>query len=291
MATEHVGVDAGQPSGPESELLSADLPRSRDQRAGQSQPVPGHGATASDLLIRSLPTSPRVSSGAGVRSSHVDHFLQTLRTGRPEEAMAEIEAHIDVGVPLQRIYLDLLAPVACRLGELWDEDVCDYFEVTLQVGRIQRFVRLLASRFHRAGDVLPPSGPPSRVYLAAPAGEQHTLGLVLVAEFFVQAGWHVTMGNPLDMRRTVQDVQSGRFDLMGVSLSREETVDEVRGVLEAVRTATVARPLPVVVGGSLAGDRLAMARGIGADAWAENGLHGLRVARNLSGCLMAGRGN
>lgn len=291
MPTEHVGVDAGQPSGPESELLSADLHRYRDQRAERCRPVAGRGATAADLLVRSLPTGPRVSSGAGVRSSHVDHFLQTLRTGRPEEAMAEIEAHIDAGVPLPRIYLDLLAPVARRLGELWDEDACDYFEVTLQVGRIQRFVRLLASRFRRDGELLPPSGPPSRVYLAAPAGEQHTLGLVLVAEFFVQAGWHVTLGNPLDTRRTVQDLESGRFDLMGVSLSRRETLDEVRGVLDAVRAATVTRRLPVVVGGSLAGDRLAMAHGIGADAWAEDGMHALRVAQNLSGCLMAGRGN
>ena len=205
--------------------------------------------------------------------------------------MVEIEAHLDGGIPLQRIYLDLLAPVARRLGELWDEDACDYFEVTLQVGRIQRFVRLLASRFHLPAHTLPQSGPPSRVYLAAPAGEQHTLGLVLVAEFFVQAGWHVTMGNPLDTRRTVQDLQSGRFDLMGVSLSRTETLDEVRGVLDAVRAAMVTRPLPVVAGGSLEGDRLAIAHGIGADAWAEDGLHALRVATDLSGCVMAGRGN
>ena len=41
------------------------------------------------------------------------------------------------GMPVETLYLDLLAPAARHLGELWCADACDFASVTLALGRLQ----------------------------------------------------------------------------------------------------------------------------------------------------------
>ena len=41
----------------------------------------------------------------------------------------------DRGVPVESIFMDLLAPVARHLGEMWERDLCTFSEVTVGLGR------------------------------------------------------------------------------------------------------------------------------------------------------------
>lgn len=95
------------------------------------------------------------------------------------------------GIPVQSIFLDLLAPVARHLGELWEKDLCDFTEVTIGLGRLQQVLRDNSADFSQPEAVN--DAPPGRRILLAPCpGEQHTFGLSLVAEFFHRAGWDVS---------------------------------------------------------------------------------------------------
>lgn len=50
----------------------------------------------------------------------------------------------NLGVPLDRIYLELLAPTARRLGELCESDQCALEEFTVGMRRLETLVRTLS---------------------------------------------------------------------------------------------------------------------------------------------------
>jgi hypothetical protein len=60
-----------------------------------------------------------------------------------ERATADTYVQIirDQGIPLERICADLLAPVARRLGELWEQDACGYAELTAGLNRLESVLR------------------------------------------------------------------------------------------------------------------------------------------------------
>ena len=51
------------------------------------------------------------------------------------------------GLSVETLYLDLLAPAARLLGEMWDDDHCDFATVTVALGRLQRLLRELSPAF------------------------------------------------------------------------------------------------------------------------------------------------
>jgi MerR family transcriptional regulator, light-induced transcriptional regulator len=87
------------------------------------------------------------------------------------------------GVP--EMLLQLLAPAARHLGQLWDQDRLSFSQVTLGLLRMQNMTHHYSSlsrrAFHRAG-------PKFRAMVAAAPGSQHLLGLPMVSEFFVNDG-------------------------------------------------------------------------------------------------------
>ena len=101
--------------------------------------------------------------------------------------LARIETHIARGVPIDTIYLDLLAPAARVLGDFWDNDVCDFVDVTMAhvaaaAGDSRaRQPRPLPQRAQTRAD--------RRVLFTVPPGDQHSLGLVMIEDFFRRAGW------------------------------------------------------------------------------------------------------
>ncbi|RZJ18331.1 MAG: cobalamin-binding protein, partial [Haliea sp.] len=107
----------------------------------------------------------------------VERFARLVLARDDDVAQACVDAMRDRGVPIESIYLDLLAPVARHLGELWEQDLCDFTDVTLGLGRLQQVLRELSPAFGQSIDH-PTNG--RRVLLLPSPGEQHTFGLVMV---------------------------------------------------------------------------------------------------------------
>lgn len=74
-------------------------------------------------------------------------------------------------MPVESLYLDLLAPAARHLGELWCADACDFASVTLALGRLQKVMHQLSPAFE--GDVQHREHG-RRALLVPVPGEQHT---------------------------------------------------------------------------------------------------------------------
>jgi methanogenic corrinoid protein MtbC1 len=182
------------------------------------------------------------------------------------------------GVSAETLYLDLLAPAARHLGELWKEDLCSFTEVTLGLWRLHQVLRELSPAFQSEADH-PAHG--LRALLAPAPGEQHTFGLSMVAEFFRRAGWDVWSGPVTSRQELVGMVRSAWFAVVGLSVSSERKLDEVATGIRAIRRASRNRSIGVMVGGPMFLEHPDWVARVGADATAVDGRQAIRQAHDL----------
>lgn len=196
-----------------------------------------------------------------------------------EERCPDIIADlIAQGAALERICLDLLTPAARALGTMWDEDEADFVEVTLGLGRMQRVVRDLG---RRVAAETPMSEDAGQAFLCGMPDEQHSLGLAMVAEFFVADGWGVTVGPPLGGHDALHEVSAHWYDVVGLSAGIMERVPRITEVIRLIREASLNSELAVMVGGRVFVDFPEMVGKVGADASAPDAAQGPMVARTL----------
>jgi hypothetical protein len=82
-----------------------------------------------------------------VTPAHVAQLV-TSTLGAIESATSGFVAAMrDQGFRAEALYLELLAPAASQLGELWLEDLCDFTEVTIGLARLQQAMRMLSPAF------------------------------------------------------------------------------------------------------------------------------------------------
>jgi methanogenic corrinoid protein MtbC1 len=169
---------------------------------------------------------------------------------------------------VETIYIDLLAPAARHLGDLWTVDSVDFVQVTLGLGRLQQILRDLSpvlqarSRLARSG---------RHILLCAVPGEQHTFGLVMVAEFFLHAGWNVEGGPMTSADEMALMVGRDWFDVVGLSLASPLRIDQLTRDICAIRAASRNAGLAVMVGGPLFIDYPEYVQRVGADGMAASG--------------------
>lgn len=82
-------------------------------------------------------------------SPEVVEFANLVLAQDARVARTWVEAVRARGASPETIFLELLAPAARRLGELWEADLCDFTQVTLGLWRIQQVVHELGRAFAR----------------------------------------------------------------------------------------------------------------------------------------------
>ncbi len=235
-------------------LMLSHVPR-REQAAGRE---PAHGA----------------SHGVQM-SGRLDDFVALLLKPEADAALAYVEALQGDGPIDQSVFLDLLAPAARRLGLLWDDDRCDFMEVTVGLQRLHQILRLLS----RGESALASDAPlHNRVLLLPAPGETHVFGVAIVEKFFSDAGWDVTRSNEKDFMGALE---GSWFDVVGFSLSHDGSIDKLQRAIAGARKRSVNRDLRILVGGPVFLDRPELARKVGADAMAADAPSAVLWARNL----------
>lgn len=217
-----------------------------------------------------------------VTAEEVHAFAKLVLAPDENVAHACIEAMRTSGISVETIYTDLLAPVARYLGVLWEEDLCDFTEVTVGLGRLQQVLRELSPAFGRPNN----GNNGNRVLLLPGPGEQHTFGLVMVSEFFRRAGWDVGGGPWEAGADPVVMVQREWFDVVGFSLGNVTQLDELAACIKSVRAAALNKSISVIVGGPLFLANPEYVAYVNADAASTDGAQ----APDLAARLIAARG-
>ncbi len=223
-----------------------------------------------------------------VEPADVDLFVKACLSADEEQCPRIVSAMIDGGLPLERICLDLLTPAARTLGEMWEEDDADFLEVTLGIGRMQRVVRDLG---RRVGGATLMSEDAGQAFLCAMPEEQHSLGLAMLAEFFVADGWGVTVGPPLGAQDVLAEIGANWYDVVGVSAGIVERTPQITELVSRIRAGSLNSDLAVIVGGKAFADNPALVREVGADASPPDAAQGPLVGRTLVQARRAARGS
>ncbi|GEN98961.1 hypothetical protein NSE01_07940 [Novosphingobium sediminis] len=131
----------------------------------------------------------RIAASAGgglITPEDVALFSSLPLTLQADELLVHVEEYIARGVGIDSIFVDLLAPAARRLGVLWEEDLCDFLDVTIGLWRLQEVMREIA---WGSPIVTGPISAPRRALFSPMPGEQHSFGATMVHEVFVRAAW------------------------------------------------------------------------------------------------------
>ncbi len=185
---------------------------------------------------------------------------------------------LDRGVSLQRIYLDLLAPIARRLGEFWEQDRCTFIDMTIALSRLHLVLREVG---RRSGESRRRRTGPRRAFLVPAPGEQHTFGLLMIEEFFLHAGWQVASNNSASPSVIKETLASQPVDVVGFSIGCEEYFGPLQDLIKQLPAASINKELAIMVGGRLFkdcpdySDKL-----VGATVIAD-GVHAVEAAESL----------
>ena len=188
--------------------------------------------------------------------------------GSDAQATAQlVEALKERGMSTQTILLDLFEPAARRLGDLWQDEQCNDFEISVALQRLQAITHQLGEDFHAASDQ---SIPKRKALLATQPGERHSLGVGLSLEFYLRAGWDVTCAFPRSDDELDQLLHDQSFDVLDLSLSnvfdRDDQIDAMATSVRKARAQSLNAALIVLAGGRVFFDHPEAAAQVGADA-------------------------
>jgi methanogenic corrinoid protein MtbC1 len=233
----------------------------------------GGGAAAKVAPARDQPTD----DAALVRRA-IEPYLAHVAAGRLAEMDAVVAQLRQAGCTVERVYLELLKPVAHRLGEMWCDDDMDFAQVTLATGRLQRVLRDLSPAF--AAEVEAAAHAHRALFVQA-EGEQHGFGLSMLAEFFRRAGWDVLGGVGTAAVDPVERVRREWVDLVGLSVGSLPRLPAVKQVVARLRAASRNPALVVMVGGPLFHQHPEVLGELDADGHAADARAALQLAEAL----------
>jgi len=232
------------------------------------------------LSHRAGPVPPSIVAAVAreLSDDDVTSFVAAIRGQDDGLAVQYVRDLVASGTSVDAIYIDLLAPTARRLGTLWEADECDFVEVTVAMGRIQRMLRELSQTFVTEQHRETVTG---HALMTCVPGEQHTLGVIIVAEFLLRDGWRVLVGAPWTESDLMAMVSSEHFDVIGFSIGCENRLSALKREIGRLRNASRNPNVKVMVGGKVFIDEPDMVSRVGADAYAVDAREAPRIARAL----------
>lgn len=248
-------------------------PSPRAPRAKTGVPERSNG-----LHLPSATESAANAERLAVSSAEVQRFIAVLLAHDEQASTAYAKELTERGLSAEDLYEGLFAQAARTMGEMWSSDDCSFYDVTVGTGRIHRLIREFSHQF-LADNHYP--GATGRVLLSCANDEQHSLGIAVLAEFFVRDGWDVQIGPGLGSEGLLDKVRESDYNLLGFSVSVSSRISKLQQDIRRARQVSRNRDIRVMVGGQLITSDPSLAERIGADGFALDARTAIREARRL----------
>ena len=195
-----------------------------------------------------------------------------------EVLLNRLDGMLDSGTEVETILINILGAAARRLGIMWEQDDCDFVDVTMGLWRLQEVVRELSARFPTR--VSRPDGGYSAVFSAMP-GEQHNFGTVIVEDIFRRAGWASELLLEAQQGALLNAVATKRYDLVGLTVSLDVHIELLPSLILAIRSVSRNPRLCIILGGRVLMDDPQLALRVGADGTAADAQQAVALAELL----------
>ncbi len=208
----------------------------------------------------------------------VQAFAEMCARDDAKAILAFVDERINKGYSIDTIFVNLLAPSARRLGELWEDDHGDFVDVTMGLWRIQEVLRELTLR-------IPPDagtgfGQRSALFSTMPK-DQHSLGTLMIAECFYRAGWDTDILVEPTQSELISKFANRHYDLIGLTASCDHPKASFSTLVSAVRSVSTNSETRIMLGGRVINENPSWVEECGADGTAVDAPSAVLVAESL----------
>jgi len=218
--------------------------------------------------VARAPDAVRAPANKALDAADIRELVRLLLAHDVGVASAFVDAVRHRGASLELICLQLLAPAARELGLLWEEDECDFMQVTVGLCRLHQLLRELSPEVEELEPKVD-----RRILLAPIPGEQHTFGITLVAQFLRRAGWDVWL----------EVLRQNWFAVVGLSVGNDTRLEQVGAIIRGIRRVSRNQSVGILLGGPPLVAKPEIASQVGADATAADGQEAVARAEQI--CL------
>lgn len=179
---------------------------------------------------------------------HADGFVALITRDGPQKTEQYITELLNLGMGIDLIVLELIPRIARKLGNQWASDSLSFAEVTIATGRLQKLIYSLDHLYQETRTS--PTTTHSILVTAAP-GSHHTLGPLILSNYFTWAGWSVLSESAPSERFIETTVASKSLTAIAVSIADYDQLDRLPKLIQSIRNKSLNPAIIVLTGGSL----------------------------------------
>ena len=179
---------------------------------------------------------------------HADEFVALITREGPQKTERYIAELLNLGMSVDSIVLELIPRIARKLGDQWVSDSLSFSEVTIATGRLQKLIYSLDHLFQETRTN--PSTTHSILVTAAP-GSHHTLGPLILSNYFTWAGWNVLSESTPSQRYIETTVANKSLTAIAISIADYDQLDQLPTLIQLIRNKSRNPGIIVLTGGSL----------------------------------------
>jgi methanogenic corrinoid protein MtbC1 len=208
-------------------------------------------------------------------------FQDAILAGKQYEALALMTRCLDSGKNILDFELHVIQPALYSIGDLWQANQVSVAQEHMATAIVHTTMTMGLLR------TAPPLLGDLSVLLACVEGNQHSVGLRMVADSFMLSGWNVQyLGANVPTTALIQHVEQSRPHLVGLSVSFAHQMPAVKLTIQRLKEKFGADRPSVIIGG-LAINRFApLAHVAGADSYASDAKAAVDTARSALGASL-----
>ena len=244
-----------------AKVLTAELPAESGTR------VAGVCQDALRALEGAVPELPSFLQADTPHGRLAASYLLALLEGDRAHASRLIMAAAAGGSTVPELCLQVLLPAQQEIGRMWQTDEINVAEEHFATST----TKMILAQLRLRAPIRKPKG--KTVLAASVMGNQHDIGLQVVADFFEMDGWKVIhLGSDMPIPDLVQAVESYQPDLLALSVSLHAHLVTLTETIQAVRGGEHGAVVKILVGGHALAEAPDLAPSLGADGYAADPL-------------------
>jgi methanogenic corrinoid protein MtbC1 len=177
-----------------------------------------------------------------------DDFVALITRDGPQKTEQYIAELLNLGMGVDSIVLELIPRIARKLGDQWVSDSLSFTEVTIATGRLQKLIYSLDHLFQETRAHAPTA---HSIFVSASPGSHHTLGPLILSNYFTWAGWNVHNESTPTQEGIQARVANQKLTAIAISVADYDQLDQLPVLIQSIRNKSLNPAIIVLTGGSL----------------------------------------
>jgi 5-methyltetrahydrofolate--homocysteine methyltransferase len=208
-------------------------------------------------------------------NEHLEEIKDRIIRGKHKEIEALVKKAIDDGIDLEKIINEGFIAAMDIVGEKFAKSEIFIPEMLISAKATKVGLSVIKPLWKDAEH-----GPKHIVLMGTVKGDLHDIGKDLVIMMLEGAGLNVIdMGVDVSVKKIIEQVETHRPKILGLSALLSTTVPQMKIVLDALEASGLRSSVKVMIGGAAV--NADYAKKIGADGFAENAVEAVALARSF----------